>query len=120
MGHSARLGCYKCLKEFPTELFGRKFDFSGHNRSDWVVRTKDHHHKSVCSEWLKCETKSAREELESESGIKYSVLIDLPLLDPVSFVSIDPMHNLLLGTAKHMMSICTKTERLTQQDLQVI
>ena len=116
---ATRLGCIKCLKEFPTESFGRKPDFSGYNRSDWVVHTKDHH-KSVCSDWLKCETKSAREELESESRIRYSALIDLPLFDPVSFVAIDPMHNLLLGTAKQMMSIWTKIERLTQQDLLVI
>jgi len=84
-----------------------------------VVRTKDHH-RSVCSDWLKCETKSAREKLESESGIRYSALIDLPLFDPVSFVAIDPIHNLLLGTAKQMMSIWTKIETLTQQDLLVI
>ena len=119
LGHSARFGCNKCLKEFPTESFGRKPDFSGYNRSDWEMRTKDHH-KNVCSEWLKCQTKSAREYLESSTGIRYSVLIDLPLFDPVSFVAIDPMHNLLLGTAKHVMSIWIKTDRLTQQDLQVI
>jgi len=58
--------------------------------------------------------------LESETGIRYSVLVDLPLFDPITFVAIDPMHNLLLGMAKHVMSFWTKNEMLTQQDLQVI
>ena len=61
------------LKEFPTESFGRKPDFSAYNRSDWEMRTKGHH-KNVCSEWLKCQTKSTREHLESSTDIRYSVL----------------------------------------------
>ena len=119
LGHTARLGCNKCLKEFPTESFGKKPDFSGYNRTDWEMRTKEKH-KDACTELLKCKTKSAQESLEAENGMRYSVLIDLPLFDPISFVAIDPMHNILLGTAKHVMSFWTKSEILSQQDLQII
>ena len=33
LGHNALLGCSKCLKQFPTESFGQKPDFSGFDRS---------------------------------------------------------------------------------------
>ena len=52
-GHTARLGYNKCLKKFPTESFGRKPDFSGYNRTDWEMRTKEKH-KDACTELLKC------------------------------------------------------------------
>ena len=85
LGHSARLGCNKCVKEFPTESFGKKPDFSGYERTEWEVRTKDKH-KQVCSRLLQCNSKSQLESLETESGIRYSIMIDLPLFDPISFV----------------------------------
>ena len=116
LGHSAHFGCNKCLKEFPTESFGRKPDFSGYNRADWEMRTKEKH-KDICSQLLQCDSKSAQDSLESETGIRYSVLIDLPLFDPISFVAINPMHNIMLGTAKHVMSFWTKS---AQQDLLLI
>lgn len=36
-------------------------------------------------------------------GVRYSVLLQLPYFDIVRCHIIDPMHNLLLGTAKHVM-----------------
>ena len=94
LGHSARLGCNKCLKEFPTESFGKKPDFSGYERTEWEARTK-RKHREICSKLLECNSKSQLESMESEYGIRYSVIIDLPLFDPISFVVVDPMHNLL-------------------------
>ena len=83
------------------------------------MRTKEKH-KDICSQLLQCVTKSAQESLESETGVRYSVLIDLSLFDPISFVAVDPMHNTMLGTAKHVMSFWTKSEILTQQNLLLI
>lgn len=34
-------GCNKCLKPFPTSLFGDKPDYSGYNSSDWPARDLD-------------------------------------------------------------------------------
>ena len=39
----------------------------------------------------------------SKHGARYSVLHDLEYFDYVRFFPIDPMHNLYLGTAKHVM-----------------
>ena len=44
----------------------------------------------------------------SKLGVRYSMLLDLPYFDPIRVHIIDPMHNLLLGRAKHMMQVWTK------------
>lgn len=119
LGHTARLGCNKCLKEFPVSSFAEKPNFSGYNRSDWEVRTKTDH-KMKCQQLLKATTKTELESLETQYGIRYSILVDLPLFDPITFVVVDPMHNLLLGTAKHVISTWTKRNILTQQNLESI
>ena len=50
--------------------------------------------------------KTAREkgELQNHWGVRYSELLRLPYCDIDRHHSIDPMHNLLLGTAKNMIS----------------
>jgi len=58
--------------------------------------------------------------LESTYGVRYSALTDLPLFEPIRFPVIDPMHNLLLGTSKHVMNLQIKKKLLMPQDLQVI
>ena len=100
LGHSATLGCSKCLKKFPGKV-GEK-DYSGFERSQWKVRTLNDH-KSCINRIRMCKTKKARNELESKYGCRYSELLDLPYFDPIRMTIIDPMHNLYLGTAKHIL-----------------
>lgn len=119
LGHSARLGCSKCLKEFPTNHFGDAPDYSGFNRDEWTPRSIGDHRKN-CEDLCSCSTKSALRHLESRYGIRYSILLDLPYFDPVRFGVIDPMHNLLLGTPKHMLSLWIEKKLLNQQDLDLI
>ena len=42
-GFRTKLGCSKCLKQFPCEGFGEQTDYSGYDRSNWVFRTKEQH-----------------------------------------------------------------------------
>ena len=35
--------------------------------------------------------------MESETGVRYSVLLGLPYYDAIRMVLIDPIHNLFLG-----------------------
>ena len=42
------------------------------------------------------------------NGLQYSVLLDLPYLDPVRYCVVGPMHNLFPGTGKHMMEVWLK------------
>lgn len=98
VGHNARLGCNKCLKEF------EKLNFSGYDRDNWQLRS-NHSHREQCKKLLKETTKTNLQKAESFYGVRYSVLLALPYFDPVSFTVIDPMHNLFLGTGKRVQSL---------------
>ena len=99
---NAAFGCSKCMKRFPGSV--GNMNFSGFDRSNWPHRTNQAHRKSV-NELKKCLTKSSQAAKESEIGSRYSVLLDLPYFDPVRMHVIDVMHNMFLGTMKHMVKI---------------
>ncbi len=107
LGHNARLGCSICLKQFPTESFGQHPDFSGFIRSEWPQRSIDVHREKA-KEHSECKTHSAQIDIEKEHGIRFSLLLDMPYFNPIRMTIVDPMHNLLLGTAKCMMTIWTE------------
>ena len=44
-----------------------------------------------------------RENKQSKYGTRYTELMKLEYFDCIRFTIIDQMHNLFLGTAKHMM-----------------
>ena len=48
-------------------------------------------------------TQAARDRIESQYGSRFSTLIVIEYFDCVCFHIVDPMHNLFLGTAKHIM-----------------
>ena len=62
--------------------------------------------KRVCE----CRTQGQQQDVEQEFGIRYSVLLELPYFDAPRMCIIDPMHNLLLGTAKHIIDTWKETE----------
>lgn len=61
-----------------------------------------------------------KKSLESKYGIRYSILLALPYFDPLRFTVIDPMHNLYLGTGKHVFKIWLKQEIINNNDLSKI
>lgn len=119
LGHNARLGCNKCLKEFPTTHFGNKPNFSGFDREKWAMRTASSH-REKCTELLKANSQSALQNMESKYGIRYSILLELPFFDPIRFSVVDPMHNLLLGTAKHAFSLWVSKNLLGPSEFTLI
>ena len=102
LSHSANLGCSKCLCKFATGVFG-VHDFSGFDRNSWVFCTNNKHREDVKAT-LNMMSKTARSKKESEVGCRYSSLLKLPYFDPARMHAIDPMHNLYLGTAKHIFT----------------
>ena len=104
VGHSARLGCSKCLLEFPTAHFGEKPDYTNFERSNWIPRS-DEHHRLQAEAYKQAKTRSAQLEIERESGVRYSVLLKLPYFNAPRMCIIDPMHNLFLGIAKKFTEI---------------
>ena len=102
LGHSARLGCSKCLKEFPGSV--GTMNYSGFERTQWPIRDNDTHRESV-RKILQGKSKQQQNTLESRLGCRYSSLLKLPYFDAPRMLIIDPMHNLLLGTGKHMLHL---------------
>ena len=102
LGHSASLGCTRCLKQF-TGTVG-SMNYSGFNRSLWVKRDVNQHRENV-QKIKSCITKTQRNTMESEYGCRYSCLTELKYFDPSRMLIIDPMHNLYLGSGKHMVKL---------------
>lgn len=99
IGHSANHGCSKFMKVFPRPGPVSNKDYSGFNRSSWNLRT----HMSCVRRIQWCPNKTQCQSLESEYGCRYSELLELTYFDPVKMTVVDPMHNLFLGSAKHVM-----------------
>ena len=67
-----------------------------------------------------CATQDQLSTLESESGMRYSVLNNLTYFSAIRFCVIDPMHNLYLGTAKKMIEIWMENGILTEEKLKEV
>ena len=110
LGHNATLGCTRCLKEFSGTV--GCMNYSGFDRSKWVKRDLVKHQGNI-REINSCKTKTQRSALESKYGCRYSCLMELKYFDPSRMLIIDPMHNLYLGSGKHMIKLWLKTELIT-------
>ncbi len=94
VGHNARLGCNKCLKEF------ERFNFSGYDRENWQPRVT-----------------SRAVQITKVSVQKAESVFDMPYL---KFTVVDPMHNLYLGTGKHVFKVWIEMGILTSSGLSEI
>ena len=113
-GHNSTKGCSKCLKSFSVKV-GESSDYSGYDTKKWDLRTKQYHVEQS-QKYYMARTRREREKIEHESGVRYSVLTQLPYFDSVRLHIVDPMHNLLLGTAKRMMNIWITFELISPSD----
>ena len=62
---------------------------SGFDRSSWPQRTYESHMEALKKIAI-CTTRSLVNALETEYGVKYSVLTDLPYFNPIRCTVIDP------------------------------
>ena len=106
LGHNASLGCNKCYKRFICSV-GDATDYSGYDRHLWTLRNCELH-RQHCQQTLHETTKTGMRKKESEFGVRYSVLLSLPYFDPVRYTVVDIMHNLFLGTGKHVFKLWIK------------
>ena len=118
LSHNASLGCNKCLKRFPCN-FGERTNYSGFIPEEWEQRNLEQHHRGL-SAISKAVTKSGINLAESQFGVRYSILLALPYFDPVTFTAIDSMHNLFLGTGKHMFSLWVERDILTKEKMSIL
>ena len=115
LSHNSSLACNKCLKKFCVK-FAERTDFSGFDRENWPVRSREQHLRSL-EEIKKERCKTHIQRAESQHGLRYSVLLALPYFDPIQFTAIDTMHNLFLGTAKHAFTVWIEQNILSRSNL---
>lgn len=104
VGHGALKGCSRCLKSFPTSEFGEKADYSSFNTTTWPKRSMERHRSEAMS-WKHASTLAEHNRIERQSGVRFSELLRLPYFDTIRFSVVDPMHTILLGTAKLMVIV---------------
>lgn len=107
LGHMASQGCSHCKKHFNS---GNGLDFSGFERENWQPRNSSEHKQSA-KRTLQETSPASQQKLCSELGARFSVLQELEYFDCIRYFVVDPMHNLYLGTAKHMMKNVWLKER---------
>ena len=119
LSYNAEKGCSKCLKSFPTVSFGQKPDFSGYDCENWEARQlSDHLENAMLVK--NAETANLRALKEQSTGVRYSVLLNLPHFDIIRFHTIDPMHNIFLGIAKHTTKVWKETKVLNTTDFETL
>lgn len=99
LGCTAHRGCSKCKRFFPGEF--SSMDFSGFEEDDIPRRNEEHRREA--QKILNATTADERTKIETSTGTRYSELLQLPYFDCTRYHVVDPMHNLFLGTAKHLM-----------------
>ena len=101
LGHSSKHACWKCEKFFPYNNVLNRVDFSGEDIG--ILRTHEQHKKNaLCA--LSAVTPSQCNEIETQTGSRFTELMNLPYYDCNRYAIIDPMHNLLLGTPKRLFT----------------
>lgn len=89
--HSARSLCSVCLIE--------KDDIENFNKSSWNYRLYEEH-LSFAKLWRDAESRSQREALFKEHGVRWSEFLRLPYWNPMRFTVVDTMHAHNLGNLK--------------------
>ena len=100
--HRSRMGCNKYTEAFGVGGVGVPNDYLGFEncRSRNIIE-----HRRQIEEILSNTTQETRSATESLYDARYSQLLRLPYFDYVCFTVVDPMHNLFLGTAKHLVEV---------------
>ena len=119
LAHNAYRGYSRCLLPFLTVTFGEKVDCTNTDRSQWLPHAIENHKQHALA-YKACNTQAAREELERQYRVHYSILNELPYFNPPRMCIIDPMHNLLLGTTKHMVEVWKSMIILTEKNFEDI
>ena len=119
LSYNAHRGCSKCLKEFATESFGSKPNFSGYDCDSWVSRNITEH--MLKAQLVRdAQTASQRLIIEESHGVQYSILLNLPHFDVIRFHTIDPMHCIFLGISKYTVKLWKESNILKERDFEML
>ena len=104
------------LKPFPLQILVRNQNYGGFDRSTWKAQTNDGH-RVAALKIKHARTQTEKLKLKHSEGIQFGELTRLSYFDSITFFAIDPMHNLWLGAAKHMLKLWKSLDTLTAERL---
>ncbi|EIE82993.1 hypothetical protein RO3G_09601 [Rhizopus delemar RA 99-880] len=122
MGQSAHKACNKCSTVFPrisTGANSSKPDFSNFDDEHWVMRDSTQQRREAY-DWLNATHITQQKALQTSTGSKWSELHRLCYFDVVRLTTVDPMHNLFLGTPKRMIEVWESRGLLTVNDFKAM
>jgi len=99
---NGNFGCSKCKKNFVTTTFGSKPCYGGFDCDGWCMRDMSSH-LHFTKKYKLASSVLEQKRIVHENGIKYSELVNIPFFDIIRCHVIDPMHNIFLGLAKHVI-----------------
>lgn len=112
-GHSAKLGCSKCMKKSEGKIW------AGFDKNSWPPRSRSAHVRAI-QKLKKCSSQTSYQKMSMEIGYKDTVLLELPYFDTIRMHLIDPMHCLFLGVAKHVWKLWLNHGLLTNSKMKLI
>ena len=87
------------------------------DRENWQPRT-DRQHRSNARRLPSCKTVAARNKRSREFCIAHrSCLLEVEYFDIIRFCTVDPMHNLFLGTAKYVFKLWDKQGVIAKKEM---
>jgi len=101
LSHNANKGCTKChqqLRKRPEDILKVGEKRTGREHREVGRRLQDMYRRGE---------KTRMENLETDTGVRYSIVNELDYHDPVKDHVIEPMHNLLIGVAKRIFQTFT-------------
>ncbi|KAG1607351.1 hypothetical protein G6F46_012360 [Rhizopus delemar] len=122
MGQSAHKACNKCSTVFSrisTGANSTKPDFSDFDDEHWILRNNTQQRQEAYA-WLNATHITQQRTLQTNTGSKWSELHRLEYFDVVRLTTVDPMHNLFLGTPKRMVEVWVDHWLLTTSDFKAM
>ena len=99
MSFNSGYGCHLCKTFFPgLDGPGNKRNYCNWDCDEWVPRTPEETRESSKA-WKDATTVKQRTLLEKNSGVRYSILFELPYYS-YNILAIEPMHALYLGVVR--------------------
>jgi hypothetical protein len=122
MGQSAHKACNKCSTVFSrisTGANSTKPDFSDFDDEHWILRNNTQQRQEAYA-WLNATHITQQRTLQTDTGSKWSELHRLEYFDVVRLTTVDPMHNLFLGTPKRMVEVWVDHGLLSTADFKAM
>lgn len=107
-------GCHHYKKYFTNIPGSNRRDWSGYDCECWEKRTKQTTDREARI-YRDASSLNQKKQLAKKNGTKWTTLNRLPYFDASKFTVVEPMHNLYLGTLRHLVSLWA--EELDNQKL---